>query len=102
MKSFSISWNKKEPFIVSGGDDGVIKVWDLRRLQEKKAVAQFKHHSGPITSVEWCPQDSSVFAASGEDNQITQVNPKKLSLLSPAKLGTMIFSRNYNTSNNMI
>jgi len=67
-----ISWNKKEPFIVSGGDDGVIKVWDLRRLQEKKAVAQFKHHSGPITSVEWCPQDSSVFAASGEDNQITQ------------------------------
>merc|ERR1719476_701865 len=60
------------PFIVSGGDDGVIKVWDLRRLQEKKAVAQFKHHSGPITAVEWCPQDSSVFAASGEDNQITQ------------------------------
>ena len=53
----------------------MIKVWDLRRLQEKKAVAQFKHHSGPITSVEWCPQDSSVFAASGEDNQITQVYP---------------------------
>ena len=71
---YFFSWNKKEPFIVSGGDDGVIKVWDLRRLQEKKAVAQFKHHSGPITSVEWCPQDSSVFAASGEDNQITQVN----------------------------
>ena len=69
-----ISWNKKEPFIVSGGDDGVIKVWDLRKIQEKKSVAYFKHHTGPITSIEWCPQDSSVFAASGEDNQVTQVN----------------------------
>jgi len=67
-----ISWNKKEPFIVSGGDDGVIKVWDLRKIQEKKSVAYFKHHTGPITSIEWCPQDSSVFAASGEDNQVTQ------------------------------
>jgi len=67
-----ISWNRKEPFIVSGGDDGVVKVWDLRQIQSKECVAHFKHHSGPITSVEWCPQDSSVFAASGEDNQVTQ------------------------------
>lgn len=67
-----LSWNRKEPFIVSGGDDGVVKVWDLRQIQSKDCVAKFKHHSGPITSIEWCPQDSSVFAASGEDNQITQ------------------------------
>ena len=59
--------------MVSGGDDGVIKVWDFRNLEERKTVAHFKHHSGPITSIQWCPQDSSVFAAAGEDNQITQV-----------------------------
>ena len=35
------------------------------------AVATFKHHTGPITSVEWHPTDSSVFVASGADNQVT-------------------------------
>ncbi|EDO34980.1 predicted protein [Nematostella vectensis] len=67
-----ISWNRNEPFIVSGGDDGILKVWDLRQLQKQgQPVALFKHSTGPITSVEWHPTDGSVFAASSADNQIT-------------------------------
>lgn len=40
--------------------------------QSGSPVATFKQHVAPVTSVEWHPQDSGVFAASGADNQITQ------------------------------
>ncbi|XP_077113858.1 glutamate-rich WD repeat-containing protein 1-like [Ranitomeya variabilis] len=67
-----ISWNQHEPFIVSGGDDGVLKIWDLRQFQKGVSVVRFKQHTAPITSVEWHPTDSGVFAAAGADDQITQ------------------------------
>ncbi|KAK3585998.1 hypothetical protein CHS0354_033115 [Potamilus streckersoni] len=66
-----IHWNRNEPFILSGGDDGVLKVWDLRQFQHGKPAASFKHHLESITSVEWHPSDSSVFAACGSDDQLT-------------------------------
>ncbi|XP_037532818.1 glutamate-rich WD repeat-containing protein 1 [Nematolebias whitei] len=67
-----ISWNRSEPFLLSGGDDGLLKVWDLRQFKTGRPVANFKQHGGPITSVEWSPADSSVFAASGADDVISQ------------------------------
>uniref|UniRef100_A0A914YYF3 Glutamate-rich WD repeat-containing protein 1 n=1 Tax=Panagrolaimus superbus TaxID=310955 RepID=A0A914YYF3_9BILA len=66
-----ISWNPSDPYVVSGGDDGVLKVWTMRSLQQKMPVATFKHHKAPITSVEWCPSESATFLASGEDDQAT-------------------------------
>ncbi|KAL2084003.1 hypothetical protein ACEWY4_019521 [Coilia grayii] len=67
-----ISWNRSEPFLVSGGDDGHLKVWDLRQFQTGRPVATFKQHSAPITSVQWNPSDSSVYAASGADDVVSQ------------------------------
>lgn len=57
-------------FIYLGGDDGFLNIWDLRRFHEKTPVAVFKHHTEPVTTVEWHPTDSAVFASGGGDNQI--------------------------------
>ncbi|KHN81220.1 Glutamate-rich WD repeat-containing protein 1 [Toxocara canis] len=66
-----LSWNKQEPLLVTGGDDAALRVWTLKTIQYGQPVARFKHHKGPITSVEWCPHESTTMMASGEDDQIT-------------------------------
>lgn len=65
-----ISWNNKEPFIASGGDDGFLHIWDLRQFTGGTPVGTFKHHTGPVTSVEWHWTEPSVVASAGEDNQV--------------------------------
>ncbi|EFN75867.1 glutamate-rich WD repeat-containing protein 1 isoform X2 [Harpegnathos saltator] len=70
-----ISWSRIESrFIVSGGDDGLLCIWDLRLLSSSRAdpIATFKHHTAPVTTVEWHPTESTVFASGGADNQIAQ------------------------------
>ncbi|XP_013099644.1 glutamate-rich WD repeat-containing protein 1 [Stomoxys calcitrans] len=65
-----ISWNRTEPFIASGGDDGFLHIWDLRQFQTKQPIATFKHHTDHITTVEWNPKDPTVLASGGDDDQI--------------------------------
>uniref|UniRef100_A0A452HA94 Glutamate-rich WD repeat-containing protein 1 n=1 Tax=Gopherus agassizii TaxID=38772 RepID=A0A452HA94_9SAUR len=67
-----ISWNRHEPFLLSGGDDGALRIWDLRLFQTGTSVATFKQHTAPVTSVQWHPTDGGVFAAAGADDQVTQ------------------------------
>lgn len=66
-----IHWNRKDPFIASGGDDCTLRVWDLRSFSSGESVAEFRHHhKAPICSVEWSPHESSVLATAGEDDQV--------------------------------
>lgn len=65
-----ISWNRTEPFIASGGDDGFLHIWDLRQFKSQKPIATFKHHTDHITTVEWNPSEATVLASGGDDDQI--------------------------------
>ena len=47
-----------------------LQIWDLRMFRAGEPVACFKFHSAPITSVEWCPYESSVLVSCGAENQV--------------------------------
>ncbi|KAF9527739.1 glutamate-rich WD repeat-containing protein [Crepidotus variabilis] len=74
-----ISWNRLTSYLlISGGDEGGIKAWDLRNVKkmgsmdtEPTPVASFTWHKAPVTSIEWHPTEDSIFAASGADDQVT-------------------------------
>ena len=78
-----MSWSRLETYLLAtGADDGEWAVWDLRQWKPQKsksngnvvrpnAVANFKFHKSPITSIEWHPTDSSVIAAASADNTVT-------------------------------
>ena len=57
----------KTAFILSFNE----KVCFLFYSKHGKSAAMFKHHTAPITSIEWHPTDSSIFIASGSDDQVS-------------------------------
>jgi ribosome assembly protein RRB1 len=67
-----IAWNRATAYMLaSGGDDGALRVWDLRQFGAAAAaapVADFAHHRGPVTSVEWSPWEASVLATTSADD----------------------------------
>lgn len=68
-----ISWNRLTAYMMaSGGDDGTLRVWDLRQFSQGGAqpapVASFAHHRGPVTSVEWCPYEASMLCTTSSDD----------------------------------
>jgi len=68
-----ISWNTNMSFLLaSGADDGGMKIWDLRHIQNSpRPIAHYTYHTRPITSVEWHPTDESVLAVSSDDDQLS-------------------------------
>ncbi|SOS78058.1 nucleolar preribosomal assembly protein, putative [Plasmodium sp. gorilla clade G1] len=65
-----IAWNENTEFLLaSGGDDNIIKVWDIRNTNN--AVAQLIFHKQPISSISWNFKDTYVLLASSLDNSIS-------------------------------
>ena len=71
-----ISWNRQTMYMLaSGGDDGTMRVWDLRTMSQAQEtpsppVANFSHHKGPVTSIEWCPYEASMLTTTSSDDTL--------------------------------
>lgn len=65
-----ISWNSNSAnLLASGADDGSFATWDLRSFQNNnpQSAADYSWHRSPITSIEWNPVETSVLAASSDE-----------------------------------
>lgn len=66
-----ISWNQKKPTLIAAGlDDGSFKVYDIRYPNEDP-ITFIDWHEGPITSIQWQPNDEWTLAVSSEDNRLS-------------------------------
>jgi protein NEDD1 len=57
----SLAFTSKSDLLASGGLDGQIRIWDLRK---KDITARFRNHSAAITAVTWNGMDSHIASAS--------------------------------------
>ena len=67
-------WNGiAKHFIVTGGDDALVKVWDLRMCKNNNSeeLLCFNWHTEPITSIAFQPNEESVIAVASEDNRLS-------------------------------
>lgn len=66
-----ISWNKEKPTLIAAGlDDGSFKVYDIRYPNEDP-ITFIDWHEGPITSIQWQPDDQWTLAVSSDDNRLS-------------------------------
>ncbi|VWU48596.1 ribosome assembly protein RRB1, putative [Hepatocystis sp. ex Piliocolobus tephrosceles] len=65
-----ISWNSNgEYLLASGGDDGLVKIWDIRSASTH--VAELNFHKKAISSISWNPNDTYVILAASLDNTVS-------------------------------
>ena len=62
-------WSELSPnLVVTGAQDGGVKVWDRRNL--KKSLAFLNHHTKAVMNVEWSPHDNGVLATGADDGLV--------------------------------
>lgn len=82
-----IDWNARQPsLIVSGDDNGLIRVWDLRGIQadvQPSPSGEISYYDAAVCSIEWNPFDEAEFSAVCEDGRVTiwdlSVEPEDMS-----------------------
>ncbi|CEP64677.1 U4/U6-U5 snRNP complex subunit PRP4 LALA0_S13e00452g [Lachancea lanzarotensis] len=59
-----LDWNSTSRFLVSGGADNLVKIWDLRSDDNSAPEAVFEGHENRVANVKFHPSDKYVASAS--------------------------------------
>ncbi len=63
---FTIDFSFDHEFLfLTGGEGGIIKLWDLRNLN--KELYQFSNEGKSVLNINWSPTIPGIFASAGED-----------------------------------
>eukprot|EP00474_Spongospora_subterranea_P005429 CRZ05887.1 hypothetical protein [Spongospora subterranea] len=65
-----VSWSPSDPILLSGSQDGSVKLWDIR-VRDACQIT-FAGHCGPVRDVQWSHLNANVFA-SGLDTGLIQI-----------------------------
>ncbi|TXT15615.1 hypothetical protein VHUM_00118 [Vanrija humicola] len=69
LNSIAVTVSGGRELVLTGGDDGLVRVWDLA-IDSKEPVAEFDDgRDCPVTAVEWSADGNQCFAG-GVDNEI--------------------------------
>lgn len=77
----TLDFNQYDDFLfLTGGADGIIKLWDMRKLN--KSLFDFTHNNDEILKLEWSPFSDTnyIFASSSLDCQLKIWDCSKISL----------------------
>lgn len=69
-----VDWSgQNENFLLTGSADASVKLFDRRRVSSSgrsECVQIFRHHTEPVTCVQFCPEKNGLFASGADDGLI--------------------------------
>lgn len=94
----SVAWSPDGNRVVSGGMDGVVRIWDANASQE---ILVLSGHTLPVPSVDWSPDGSSVVSAS-LDGTVLIWNSTTGQLIKTIQVGAPLLSVKFSPNGNQL
>lgn len=60
-----LKWSGTGNFLVSGGNDNLVYIWDAFKMSSKQYLHRFNDHSAAVKALAWCPYNYDVLASGG-------------------------------------